>query len=168
MTFVRHAHPVVDPLLPASSWALTAEGATAAQALTLDLTGTAVVSSPERKALQTIALATGIPLEQVPIDPAFREVDRVEAVSPGFLAARRAWVGGMLDDRHARWESPPRAVARVTAGIERRPGRHLIVGIHGMVLTAWMVAHGHIGAGNEAVDFWERMPFPAIVSLEVT
>lgn len=166
VTFVRHALPAVDPQVQSSEWALTHEGAEAAKAL--DISGHArFVSSPELKALQTVALATGRSEDTILIDQAFREVDRIEAVHDGFRAARRAWVSGELDHQHDGWESPESAAHRVSDALRRYDAPHLIVGTHGMVLTAWLVSTGVVKPRDAAIEFWERLPFPATVAVEI-
>lgn len=166
VSFVRHAHPEVDASIRPSEWVLTADGVQAAKSLALP-PNALVISSPEFKALQTVALATGSAKDAVLVDAGFREVDRVEAVHDGYRAARRAWVSGVLDDRHEGWESPESAVLRVSDALRRYDASHLVVGTHGMILTAWLVHTGAVESGESAVEFWERLPFPAIVTAEV-
>ncbi|MFD5214863.1 histidine phosphatase family protein [Microbacterium sp. NPDC058345] len=164
ITFVRHAMPVVDDGLAPAAWSLSAEGAVAASALDLP-TDAVAVASPERKAVQTIALARRVATEDIATEARFREVDRVEAVHDDFRDARRAWVAGALDARHTGWEHPHAAAHRFHEGLLAHPADHLIVGTHGMVLTAWMVAQGLIPPGEAATAFWEALPLPAVVEL---
>ncbi|WDH79057.1 phosphoglycerate mutase family protein [Microbacterium esteraromaticum] len=166
ITFVRHALPEVDPQAQPSEWALTQAGVEAATALKLARSAQ-FVSSPELKALQTVALATGLSEDAVLIDPAFREVDRIENVHDGYRAARRAWVSGELDRRHDGWESLESAAHRLSDGLRRYDAPHVIVGTHGMVLTAWLVSAGVVMPGGSAVAFWEQLPFPAVVTVGV-
>ena len=63
VTFVRHAMPEVDAALRPGSWRLSDEGATAATALTLKAADAVIVSSPERKARDTVALALAAPAQ---------------------------------------------------------------------------------------------------------
>lgn len=90
ITFVRHAMPAVDPASDPGEWQLSAAGRAAAMKLHLRADDS-VVSSPERKALQTIALATGRPEESVPTDARFGEVGRTEPVHDDFRSTRQAW-----------------------------------------------------------------------------
>ncbi|MEJ1087517.1 NUDIX domain-containing protein [Microbacterium sp. Mu-80] len=166
LTFVRHAMPEVDSASPPSAWPLSDAGVAAAAAMVLEVdAGTIVVSSPERKARQTAALAVGSSIAQIPTDPRLREVDRVERVHDGFRAARAAWVAGDLDDRHAGWEPPDAAAQRFHDGLLAHAAEHLIVGTHGMVLTAWMVAQRQVPPGDAAVTFWNALQFPDIVEI---
>ncbi|WP_309129262.1 histidine phosphatase family protein [Microbacterium sp.] len=164
ITLVRHAMPVVDVAVDPAAWSLSAEGAAAASALHL-ATDAVAVSSPELKALQTVALARGVATDEVAVDARFREVDRVEAVHDGFREARRAWVTGVLDSRHEGWEHPDAAARRFHEGLLAHPAEHLVVGTHGMVLTAWMVARGLVAPGAPAAAFWEALGLPAVVEL---
>ncbi|MFC7790324.1 hypothetical protein ACU045_15215 [Microbacterium sp. MAHUQ-60] len=70
------------------------------------------MSSPERKSVQTVALALGLPESAVATAASFREVDRVERVHDGFSDARGAWIAGRLDARNEGWEIPDAAVRR--------------------------------------------------------
>ncbi|UJP11011.1 histidine phosphatase family protein [Microbacterium sp. KUDC0406] len=125
------------------------------------------VSSPELKALQTTALATRVPAAAVAVDARFREVDREEQVHDDFRSARRAWVAGRLDERHAGWEKPDAVAQRFHEGLLAHPAEHLVVGTHGMALTAWMTAQGLIESGDAAVEFWESLRFPDVVELDL-
>lgn len=166
VTFVRHALPEVDPHTRPSEWGLSTAGVDAAMALDIPSDAT-IVSSPELKALQTVTLATGVAEDAVVIDPAFREVDRIEAVHDGFREARRAWVAGERDERHEGWEVLEQAANRLTDGLRRYDAPRLLVGTHGMVLTAWMVSCGAIDPGLPAVDFWESLSFPHVLTVEL-
>ncbi|MGX1791786.1 NUDIX domain-containing protein [Microbacterium sp. NPDC055312] len=164
ITFVRHAQPDVDPSLDPSAWPLSSSGATAAAALDLNAGPCTVIStSPERKAADTVMAA--VRSERMLVDPRFREVDRVESVHDGFRDARRAWIGGRLDERHEGWETPNAAARRFHEGLLTHQAEHLIVGTHGMVLTAWMVGQGLIPSGDAAVEFWEQLRFPEVIEL---
>lgn len=161
--------PEVHPALPPGSWCLSDDGVTAATALDLVTSdaGALAVSSPERKARDTVALALKVSAGQIATDARFREVDRVERVHEGFRAARAAWVAGHLDDRHVGWETPDAAAQRFHEGLLAHQAEHLIIGTHGMVLTAWMVSQGLVGPGDAAVEFWDALGFPDLVRVEL-
>ena len=163
ITLLRHAMPEVDASASPDTWPLSTDGVAAASGLVL-AAGT-VASSPELKALQTTALACGVETESIEQDARFREVDRVERVHDGFREARRAWVAGQLDERHEGWETADAAAQRFHDGLRAHPAEHLIVGTHGMVLTSWLAAQGLVGAGDEAVAFWEALRFPDALQL---
>lgn len=166
VSFVLHAMPEVDPQAMPSEWVLTPDGIEAATGLHIT-PGAQIVSSPEAKALQTVALATGTAEASVAVDPSFREVDRTEVVHAGYRAARRAWVSGALDDQHQGWESPEAVASRISDGLLRYDAPCLVVGTHGMALTAWLVSTGVVKPHASAVAFWERLPFPAVVTVEL-
>lgn len=157
--------PAVHPRTPPAQWRLSVEGAAAASALGIRAAGATLISSPEKKAAQTLALALGIPESAITLDPLFREADRVEHVHDGFRAARRAWVAGDLDARHTGWELPNAVARRFDAGLLAHSGDHLLVSTHGMALTAWMVACGLVAPGGAAVRFWEELRLPDVVTL---
>lgn len=159
--------PRVDAATAPDLWELSAEGVAAAVGHPLAAAGATVVSSPELKSLQTTALMTGVGEDAVAADPRFREVDRVERVHDGFRAARAAWVAGDFDDRHAGWETPDAAAQRFHEGILAHPVEHLIVGTHGMALTAWMVAQGIIAPGHPAVAFWDALGLPDVIEIDL-
>jgi len=166
ITFLRHAMPEVESGVGPEGWRLSGPGAAAAAALQIATSGsTRALSSPELKARQTTALALGSPLEAIVTDARFREVDREERVHDGFRDARRVWVAGRLDRRHRRWEAPKAAAQRFHEGLLAHAAEHLVVGTHGMVLTAWMVDQGLITPGDEAVAFWEALALPDVIEL---
>lgn len=166
ITFLRHAMPEVESGIMPAEWRLSAAGVAAAGALHIaSAPSTRALSSPELKARQTTALAMGSPLETIMTDIRFREVDREERVHDGFREARRAWVAGRLDRRHRGWETPGAAARRFHDGLLAHVAEHLVIGTHGMVLTAWMVDQGLIAPGDEAVAFWEALRLPDVVEL---
>lgn len=158
--------PQVEPAISPGAWALSDSGISAATEHPLQITGATVVSSPERKAVQTTALMSGRDEDAVGVDPRFREVDRVERVHHGFRVARAAWIAGRLDERHEGWETPDAAARRFHDGLLAHSAGHLVVGTHGMVLVAWMIARGLIAPGDEAVTFWEGLRFPDVIALK--
>ncbi|MDT0157190.1 NUDIX domain-containing protein [Microbacterium sp. ARD32] len=164
ITFIRHAMPRVDAAVSPDAWELSAAGVAAAAEHPLTVERAIVVSSPERKALVTTTLMTGH--GAVGVDARFREVDRVERVHDDFRAARAAWISGRLDSRHSQWETPDAAAQRFHDGLLAHPADHLVVGTHGMVLTAWLVGQGLIEPGGAAVVFWESLTFPHVIELE--
>jgi len=98
-------------------------------------------------------------------DSRFDEVRREEPFDDGFKARRRAWVEGRLDVRHSGWESPQDAAERFEVAVREHSAdaECLVVGTHGMVLTAWLVHARQQLEASDAGSFWERMTFPDIV-----
>lgn len=166
LTFLRHAMPEVDEEADPGAWPLSAAGLRAA-AETAPVAGDLIASSPELKAHQTTALVTGVELHRLRTDARFREVDRTEPVHDDFRSARQAWVAGRLDDRHLGWERPDAAARRFHDGLLAHEGDHLVVGTHGMVLTAWFVHQGLIAPGDDAVAFWQALRFPDVIEVGI-
>ena len=157
--------PRVDAAVTPDAWELSTEGLGAAAGQQVSAEGATIASSPERKALQTTALTTAVRENAVVTEPRFREVDRVERVHDDFRAARAAWIAGQLDTRHEGWETPNAAARRFHEGLLAHPDDHLIVGTHGMVLTAWLVSVGQVAPGEAAVAFWDALAFPEVVEM---
>ena len=79
-----------------------------------------------------------------------------------------AWVEGRLDGRHEGWESPEVAAARFHDGVlAHATGGPLVIGTHGMVLTAWLVSIGRLAPGPAAGEFWSGLRFPDVVAASV-
>lgn len=141
--FVTHAEVAVDPAVPVPQWSLSAAGRArlshlVAQPWVPTLTG--VVSSTERKAVETaevLAAAAGLPATN---DPALGENDRsatgylppleFEAVADRFFARPEESVRG--------WERAVDAQHRIVTAVRR-----VVAGASG---NAAIVAHGGVGA----------------------
>ncbi|MFC8597392.1 histidine phosphatase family protein [Isoptericola sp. NPDC057191] len=166
ITLLRHAEPEVTADALPEAWPLTCAGREAARRLRLPQDAR-VVASPERKAVETLALALGV--ADVPVDPRFAEVRRpAEPVAPGFRTVRQAWVQGAHDGRHDGWETTAEAARRFDDGVRDRAGGHdLVVATHGMVLTAWLVSVGQVAAGAPAAAFWDALALPDVVTVDL-
>ncbi|MCZ2261010.1 histidine phosphatase family protein [Isoptericola sp. QY 916] len=166
VTVVRHAAPHVTDDVPPHVWPLSPSGRAAARGLRLP-EGARAVASDERKAVETLSLALGV--ADVPTDPRFGEIRRPpEPVSPEFREARRAWVEGAPDTRHDGWESAEGAARRFDDAVRDHAGRgDLVVGTHGMVLTAWLVATGRVAPGPSAGAFWLGLRLPDVVTVDL-
>lgn len=171
---VRHAAPVVDAALPPGEWSLSADGRVAAQQLRGRLpAGAAVVSSPEVKAVTTLALALDIAPATIRVDPRLAEVHRPgEPVDDRFRERRQSWVMGTLDQRHAGWEAPATVAARFAAAlrdcVDTTGADDIVVGTHGMIATAWLVASGHLTPGAPAGHFWRNLQLPDLIEVPMT
>jgi broad specificity phosphatase PhoE len=165
LILVRHAEPDVRPDQDPREWVLSTAGRRAASALAARLpTDATWVSSTERKAWETLRCATAEQVEVVH-DPGFDEVLRDEPFDDGFRARRLAWVTGLLDSRHAGWETPAETAARFDLAVGRHAesDRPLVVASHGMAMTAWLLHQGHLGDAGAAGEFWTRLAFPDVV-----
>lgn len=158
--------PDVEATVDPAAWVLSADGQVAARATTIANIGDSLLlASTEVKALQTVALMAECAVGDVTADPDFGEVRRGEPFDAHFRQRRRAWVGGDADHRHAGWETFAEAGARFDAALGRYRG-DLVVGTHGMILTAWLVRIGHVPPGESAARFWESLGLPDVVTIE--
>lgn len=161
---VRHAQPVVNPDIPQESWVLTDAGSRAARRLARNLEEVpeAVVSSPERRAVETaepITTRFGLVLT---VDERLREADRLW-IDGDYSALARRWLSGELlegweplDTVAGRWDMAIRGVT------SRSHGTVVIVG-HGLAMTAWAVHRFDI----EPVAFWTALDFPCVREFNV-
>lgn len=162
---LRHAMPDADAESTPSEWALTPSGRDAARALGSRLPqGVAVLSSAERKAIESARCATG---REPLIDPRFGEVRRPgEPFDADARERRGAWVRGETDARHECWESMSEAARRFAAGVaDQGAGDDLLIATHGMVMVAWLVSIGQVDAGPAAEEYWASLAFPDLVTL---
>jgi broad specificity phosphatase PhoE len=155
LVLVRHAMPVVEPLMLPDRWVLGDEGRAAAARLALPH-GARLVASGEPKAVQTLEHAG-----EVTSDPRFNEVRRVEPFSDDFRQARRAYVDGV---DHPDWEARREVVARFEEGIAACPDRPLVVASHGMAMTLWLTAR--IGLADPG-EFWADLRFPDALVIDL-
>lgn len=162
---VRHAEPAVSPSVDPSMWPLSEAGRDAASHLSQSLPRAGRwVSSMERKAYETLLYAghSGVAVTK---DSRFDEVRRDEPFDDDFRARRRAWVAGRLDARHSGWETPQDAAERFEDAVCHHcaDAECLVVGTHGMVLTAWLVHARRQLEPSEAGSFWEQLRLPDII-----
>jgi broad specificity phosphatase PhoE len=162
---VRHAEPVASPGVDPSRWPLSDAGRHAAIQLRKRLPrASRWVASTERKAYETVQCA-GYPGVAVSQDSRFGEVRRDEPFDDDFKARRFAWLEGRLDARHSGWESAEAAAERFEYAVRDHSfdTECLVVGTHGMLLTAWLVHACRQLQQSEAGAFWDRLTFPDIV-----
>ncbi|MFZ2503885.1 MAG: histidine phosphatase family protein [Nocardioides sp.] len=162
---VRHAEPAVSPAVDPNAWQLSEAGRDAATQLGQRLPRDGRwVASTERKAYETL-LYVGHSSVTVRQDSRFDEVRRNEPFDDDFKTRRRAWVEGRLDVRHSGWESPHEAAERFEDAVHDHSAdaEYLVVGTHGMVLTAWLLHARQQLEPSEAGSFWEHMTFPDII-----
>lgn len=123
------------------------------------------VSSPELKAVETLRCARQAADVEIREDDRLGEVFRPdEPFDERFAERRRAWVEGRIDERHIGWEPREDAASRFDAAVRAREGSpSLVVGTHGLVLTAWLVSIGQVEPGSPAGAFWARLAFPDLI-----
>ena len=162
---LRHAMPDAGPEAAPPDWALTLPGRDAARAMRRCLPqGITVLSSAERKAIETARCATG---REPLVDPRFGEVVRPgEPFDADARERRGAWIRGEIDDRHEHWESMAEAAQRFAAGVaDQGAGGDLLIATHGMVMIAWLVSIGRLEAGSAAEECWASLDFPDLVTV---
>lgn len=157
---IRHAMPVATRDAPAADWPLSNAGIAAARALEVPQEAR-MLASNERKAIETVTQASRG--AQVTTDAGFGEVRRVEPFGGDFRERRHAWVSGRCDERHRLWETQADVGRRFTEALRVHRAEQMVVGTHGMALTAWLVHVGALAAGDPAADFWARLAFPDMV-----
>lgn len=164
---VRHAEPEVRADLPPASWPLSTAGRLAAAGLRGSLPeADRLASSSEPKAIQTISLAAAVGPGAITIDDHFGEVRRPgEPFDDHHRERRLAWITGRPDARHASWETPEQAAGRFQDGLDQLDGEIVVVGTHGMIITAWLVAIGELRPGDPAGAFWQQLAFPDVLTI---
>lgn len=67
------------------------------------------------------------------------------------------------------WETLPEVAQRFDEAVRARsePGRELVIGTHGMALTAWLIHCGRVEHGAAATRFWAALEFPDIVEVHL-
>jgi broad specificity phosphatase PhoE len=167
---IRHAMPTVNASQPPNEWPLSPAGRAAYAALGRVLPDRAAwLSSTERKAVETLALARSNQAADMVQDDRFDEVVRPgEPFDDDVHDRRLAWVEGRPDKRHHGWESPEHGAERFqTAVSEQKSAEPLVIATHGMVLTAWLVSIGHVQPGRPAGAFWSRLAFPDVIRVSL-
>lgn len=137
-TFLSHAEVVVDPAAPIESWGLSPEGR--ARAGTWRAETAVIVSSTERKAIETAELVSAGDRTRLVRDPLLGEIDRS---ATGYLPLDE--FEGVVDAFFARptesvrgWERAVDAQERIVQAVRKRADATL-----GDVT---IVSHGAVGA----------------------
>ena len=158
LIIVRHARPRVDPAKPAAEWTLSEEGTAAASALGPLLRGHVVrprvVSSPERKALETAR--TSFPGHTVISDERL-----AEAAKPWFDTAEelhRATAAYLAGEAAAGWEDAE-AVAQRFDLCMSDPGQvgDVVAFTHGTALAVWLSRRRQL---SDPFDWWRNLKAP--------
>jgi broad specificity phosphatase PhoE len=165
---VRHARPQASPAADPRHWPLSTTGRSAAMDLRGRLPATGLwVTSTEVKAFETLLRARPDDALSITQDARFDEVRRIEPFDHDFRARRRAWVEDRPDQRHAGWETPVEAATRFDEAVREHSALDspLVIGSHGMVLTAWLVHARGAVARQAAGAFWAAMAFPDVIEV---
>ncbi|WP_293899146.1 histidine phosphatase family protein [Phenylobacterium sp.] len=161
LILVRHGRPLIDRDKPATTWPLCPDGVAAVAALAGRLAAyapTAIVASPEPKALETaelIAKALGLTVE---VDAGLHEHKR-PALSFGTEEAFRKTIAQVFANPAtpvAGGESAHEACVRLAAALAQHPGRPLIAVTHGTVLSLYVAER----LGLDAHDLWRSLHTP--------
>jgi 2,3-bisphosphoglycerate-dependent phosphoglycerate mutase len=163
---VRHAAPVLPMDWPdQSTRPLTADGVAAAASLAprlVSLAPAAVVSSPYRRAIQTVAPAAS--LLGLPVDPDFslREWDSGYVPTPDY---QRLDAESWADPTFARadGESLSQLSTRAVAALSRLTV-DTVVGSHGTFIARALAGFGM----SVDLDFVRAMPMPAVFVLTMS
>ena len=170
---IRHALPDLDPQVPPDQWHLDDAGRAAARRLATILPARPyLVASEEPKAIETLdEAATDIAattITEVFTDPDFGEVRRPHQwLEPDAHRHQvTAWLTGTpLPD----WEPLTEVAMRFENAIERHAevaAHHatLVVGTHGMAMSAWLSAWSLI---PDAAAFHTTLHFPDAYSINM-
>jgi broad specificity phosphatase PhoE len=161
LILVRHGRPLIDPDKAPTTWPLCPDGVAAVEKLAGRLAAyapSAIVSSPEPKALETaqiIAAALGLAVE---VDAGLHEHKR-PALSFGTEEAFRQKIAQVFAEPRkpvAGGESAHEACVRLEAALAQHPGRPLIAVTHGTVLSLYVAER----LGLDAHDLWRSLHMP--------
>lgn len=168
---VRHAEPQIEIAQPASEWVLTPRGVASTQRLAGVLKESApmlVVTSPERKALETgriLAGALDIPIER---DERLSEQGAEAGQFLTDYAEFRALVRHHFDHPDEvvmRQESSRAAGERFAAAVRDRSaaaGLPVIVS-HGRIMASWLAAV----CGINAWEVWAELRLPDLLEVDL-
>ena len=160
LAWVRHAMAEPERAIPADAWPLTPEAREAAARLARSLAGLtpplAVVSSDERKAIETAGQVTGaLGLGPAEVCPGLREVER-----PWTAGDYREHARGYLRSGSAPgWEPRDEVLQRLSGALVAHwhpTGATIAVG-HGLAMSLWAAATLD---AVDAVEFWDGLTFP--------
>jgi len=161
--FLRHGHSVIQEDRPASSWPLSEEGKDQAESAktAMGVVFDVVISSNERKAIQTAEVfLAGTPLN-LSTDSLFNELDRDRGP---FLSkeeysqsVEKAMANPMVGIHH--WEPTQSALARFTKGVEwieeTHTSKHILLVSHGIVLSLYFATL--LGIGSSVFSRWRKL-----------
>ena len=165
---VRHARPILDLAVPASTWVLDPEH----EHLVADLAGRAPwptdavwFTSPEPKAMRTALLLAG---REVPVVEDLREHDRRgTGWVPDFTDAVREAFANPCSEARPGWEPMSRTRSRVVAAVRQilaeHPGRDVVLVGHG---TAWTLLAAVLTGTEPDLERWRILAMPDVMTVE--
>ena len=158
IVLVRHAEPLMAGETPVAEWPLTEKGRNDATVLGTSLadrsTGAIVLTSPERRARETAALA--LPLTVAGVRDQLSEVKK-----PWYASTEEhtsAVVKYLKGDVVEGWERREDVISRI-AQLKSDLGssESLVLVSHGLLLTAWL---DHDIGLNDPLSFWINLTMP--------
>ena len=157
VVLVRHAEPQMDAETSGAEWPLSEKGSNDAIVLGRSLAGrspSAVLTSPERRARETAALA--FPLVVAGVRDRLSEVKKPWYVSADdhTNAAARYLEGGVVEGWEHR-EDVIRRIARLKSDFGS--SQSLILVSHGLLLTTWL---DHEIGLDDPLSFWSDLTLP--------
>ena len=161
LILMRHGRPQIDPDQPSTTWPLCPEGQENCTKLAGRIAGyrpTAIVSSPEPKALQTAEILAARMGLKVEIDPGLHEHKR-QTLSFGTEQAFRERIAKVFADPKRRspgGESAHEASERLAAALAKHDGDPLVAVTHGTVMSLYLAER----LGLDAHDLWRSLHMP--------
>jgi 2,3-bisphosphoglycerate-dependent phosphoglycerate mutase len=170
---VRHAEPQVEIEIPAAAWSLTTRGEQATRRLVPRLASLrpgVVVTSPERKALQTAGLlAEGLELSLQQDERFSEQGAEVGEFFPDYsdFRARVEEHFARPDEVVFRGESSHAAADRFASGVaslreSATTGVPIIVS-HGRIMASWLASV----TGEPALGIWTSLRMPDLIEVDL-
>jgi broad specificity phosphatase PhoE len=168
---VRHAEPDIDPTLPASEWPLTARGVASTRRLAATLSDfgpTVIVSSPERKAVETANLIAESLEIAVAVDARVSEHGAGPDAFINDYAEFRAMVQRHFEEASDvvfRQESSLEAGARFAAcaGELCQADDIPVLVSHGRIMASWLAEL----SGTPAWEIWTNLRLPDLIEVDL-
>ena len=155
VVLIRHAEPHMTGETPGAGWPLTEKGRNDATALGTSLagrcTGAIVLTSPERRARETAALA--LPLVVADVRDELSEVKKPwYASADEHTNAVSEYLKGEVVEGWERREDLFSRIAQLKSDTES-----LVLVSHGLLLTTWL---DHELGLNDPLSFWSNLRMP--------
>jgi broad specificity phosphatase PhoE len=161
LILVRHGRPAIDPATPSTTWPLCPEGRDGCAKLAERVAAyapTAIVSSPEPKALQTAKILGDRVALKVAVDAGLHEHKRqhLSFGSEQEFRQRIAAVFAKPGDPVGGVETAHAAAERLAAALAKHEGAPLVAVTHGTVLSVYLGEKLRCNAH----DLWRSLHMP--------
>ena len=158
VVLIRHAEPLMVGETPGAEWPLTEKGRNDATVLGASLAGrpesAIVLTSPERRACETAALA--VPLVVARVRDELSEVKKPWYASADERTnAAAKYLNGEVVEGWERRENVISRIAQLKSDVGSSQG--LVIVSHGMLLTTWF---DHEIGLNDPFSFWSDLRMP--------